>query len=409
MRTAPRMVTTGFVSIVLVGCGNGGTSTATRDSGGGGPGPDSATSCTGPNIVAIKAISVGYEHTCALTTAGGVRCWGRNQNGELGDGTTTNRLVPPSDDVLTGVRAVSAGGAHTCALMESGGVRCWGLGVYIGQTGAGDICVSCSPSPPQTDLLRGVRALSAGGGHVCALMEAGGVRCWGTNAHGQLGDGTTKDLMIYALPDRDVLTGVQEVVAGDQHTCAIMTTGGLRCWGRNLEGQLGNGTTTNLQAPPTTDVLSDVKTVALAWKNTCAVTTAGGVRCWGDNQNGQLGDGTTTSRLVPPNADVLTDVQSVSPENDGGGLGSTCVLTASGGVRCWGDSPGDVTVPDRAIPPSTNILTGVQAIGSGNAHFCAMTTTGGIRCWGSNRSGCFGNGQEFGGSSSPVPTQGFCQ
>jgi alpha-tubulin suppressor-like RCC1 family protein len=171
-----------------------------------------------------------------MTTTLGVRCWGDNDVGQLGDGTTTSRSVPPAVDVLTGVQAVVTGFGHTCALTTTGGVRCWGDNT-VGQLG--DDTTTSRSVPPAVDVLTGVQAIAAGGNYTCVVMLAtGGVRCWGANDSGQLGDGTFTSHS--APPASDVLTGAKAIATGIDHTCALMTTGGVRCWGLGANGQLGN-------------------------------------------------------------------------------------------------------------------------------------------------------------------------
>jgi len=122
-----------------------------------------------------------------------------------------------------------------------------------------------------------VGALASGGYHTCVLTQAGGVRCWGRNDYGQLGDGTHADRA--TPPAADVLADVQMVSAGLHHTCALMNSGKVRCWGRNDYGQLGDGTQENRATPPAADVLTDGKSVAAGGQHTCVLTQAGGVRC----------------------------------------------------------------------------------------------------------------------------------
>ena len=343
----------------------------------------------------VKQIVAGGNHTCILTTTGGVRCWGYNMSGQLGDGTTTNRTTPPTTDVLTGVQAIAAGNAHTCALTTTGGVRCWGEN---GGGQLGDGTTTNRSTPPATDVLTGVQAIAAGEGDTCALTTTGGVRCWGS---GPLGDGTTTNRT--TPPATDVLTGVQAIAMGFDHICALTNAGGVRCWGDNSGGALGDGTPTSRSTPPTTDVLAGVQAIAAGFEYTCALMIySGGVRCWGDNISGQFGDGTTSGRtLTPPTTDVLAGVQAIATGNE-----HTCALMTTGGVRCWGAKNwgqlGDGTTADRSTPPTTDVLAGVQAIAAGNEHTCALTTTGGIRCWGDNGAGALGDGTT---TSSPIPVE----
>ena len=166
---------------------------------------------------------------------GGVRCWGLDSSGQLGDGANIVRSTPPTSDVLMDVKAIAAGEVYTCALMDTGGVRCWGDNNYgqLGNGGTGlcaiePISPAC-PRSPAGDVLTGAVAIATGLGHTCALMDTGGLRCWGSNGVGQLGDGTRTDRA--TPPATDVLTGVQAIAAGGDNTCALMDTGGVRCWG----------------------------------------------------------------------------------------------------------------------------------------------------------------------------------
>ena len=205
--------------------------------------------------------------------------------------------IRPETDVLSGVQAMATGDWHTCALMMAGGVRCWGLS-FFGQLGDGSVADETIPpnrtSPPESDVLSGVQAIAAGGFHTCALMTTGRVRCWGGNLDGQLGDGGATTARAVP-PQSDVLSGVQAIAAGFHHTCALTTTGGIRCWGNNEGGQLGDGTETERTSPPDSDVLSGVQAIAAGRRHTCALMTTGGVRCWGGNSWGQLGNGMTRS------------------------------------------------------------------------------------------------------------------
>ena len=339
-------------------------------------------------VCAVASVAAGGSETCAITTAGGLRCWGSNGTGQLGDGSKTDRSAPPAADVVSNAVAVAVGASHACVVGTDGSVRCWGSGDN-GRLGNGSTAALTAPAAQPT--ISGVKAIAAGSAHTCALTTAGGVRCWGSNDHGQLGDGTMNDR---ATPTAtDVLTGVAAFSAGGSHTCALTTAGGVRCWGANGSGQLGDGTTSDSSTPPTTDVATAIAAVSAGDTHTCALTTAGGVRCWGHNNDGELGIGSYDPVLAPPATDVLSGVAQVIAANL-----FTCARLTTGGVRCWGYNShgeiGDDTVlaVDRLSPAATDILTGVASLTAGLTHVCALMQSGGVRCWGGNDGGQLGDG-----------------
>jgi len=232
----------------------------------------------------VSAVAVGDAHSCALTSAGAVRCWGGNRIGQVGDGTTTDRPTPVAVSGLqSGVAAIAAGSYHSCALTGKGGVECWG-----------DAYGTAPVKVP--GLQGGVIAITAGFGHSCALTSVGGVRCWGANGEGQLGDGTT----ISRSSPVDVLglgSGVIAIAAGDEHSCALTTSGAVECWGGDFRGQLGDGTSTFAARSTPVGVSglgSGVTAIAAGQEHSCALMSTGDVKCWGRDDFGQLGDGTTT-------------------------------------------------------------------------------------------------------------------
>jgi alpha-tubulin suppressor-like RCC1 family protein len=339
-------------------------------------------------------VSAGYAHTCALTVDGGVKCWGNNNSGQLGDGTTSGRFIPL--DVLelwTGIGTIDAGGWHSCAVTKGGVGKCWGVN-FSGQLGDGTTMSRSIPSDV-AGLSNGVASISAAVEHTCALTSSGGVKCWGYNWYGQLGDGTgnssTTPVDVVGLSNGTVV-----ISSGQYHTCALTTGGGIKCWGSNTFGQLGDGTgshTNNFQPTPV-EVIglgSGVVAISSGMWHTCAVTTAGGVKCWGNNDRSQLGDGTTTLRTAPVDVVGLSSgVAAVSA-----GEYHTCALTKRGGVKCWGDNLfgqlGDGTKNGSSTPVDVlELSSGVSAISAGYSHTCALPLGGGVRCWGRNDFGQLG-------------------
>jgi len=331
---------------------------------------------TGPLIGASQnAIAAGWWHTCALTSDRRVRCWGDNSSGEVDNDTTVDRLIPTYVKGLSvGVVAVSTGEGESCALTITGGVKCWGgFGPYY------------SNLPTS-----GVVAIKAGNDHTCALKSNGGVVCWGNNNTGQLGDNTDVS-QLHPVQVKGLTSGVAMIGMGGSHSCAVLTSGGVKCWGAIT----GDGTNRPRFAPvPVVGLSSGVAALALGGSFTCALTTSGEVRCWGNNSSGQLGDGTTTDRSKP-GASVIglgTGVRAIA-------AGSThaCALTAAGGVMCWGDNYegqlGDGAYNnDRPVPRQVRTLTsGVSAIAAGYWHTCAVLNAGNLRCWGNNYSGQLGD------------------
>ncbi|WP_428001138.1 fibronectin type III domain-containing protein [Acidovorax sp.] len=374
-------------------------------------GDGSTTNTTTPQPVTglasgVAAISAGENHTCALTTAGAVQCWGRNAYGQLGDGSTTNKSTPqPVTGMASGVAAIAAGGNHTCALTTAGAVQCWGRNDF-GQLGDGGITRKTKPQPV-AGLASGAAAISAGLHNTCALTTAGAVQCWGRNDFGQLGDGSTTDKTT-PQPVTGLASGEASIAAGVYHTCALTTAGAVQCWGYNATGQLGDGSTTDKSTPqPVTGLASGVAAIAAGGNHTCALTTAGAVQCWGRNLDGQLGDGSTTAKTTPQSVTILASGLAAMAV----GWAHTCALTTAGAVQCWGRNVegqlGDGSTTNKNTPqPVTGLASGVATIAAGYYHTCALTTAGAVQCWGNNNSGELGDGSTT-RKSTPQPVTGL--
>ena len=347
-----------------------------------------------PPVTGINQIAPGGNHTCAVVGGGNVQCWGFNGSGQLGTGTNVDSNV--AVDVVgleSNIRAVTSGASHTCAATVDGVVKCWGDNFY-GQLGGGAGSPSPSYGPVDVPGLVGVVALSAGGFHTCALTTAGAVACWGNDSWGQTG-GTS------------LTSGIVAIASGYQHACALTSAGGVKCWGANYAGQLGNGSIQTAAIP--VDVVglsSGVTAIASGVTHSCAVPTGGGVKCWGRNDAGQLGDGSTTDALIPMDVINLAGVTAVAL-----GSGHSCALTTAGGVKCWGSNVlgelGNGTTTGALIPVDVAGLgNGVTAIASSETHTCAIASGGLAKCWGANTFGQLGNGTTP-RSSRPVDVAGL--
>ena len=243
----------------------------------------------------IVAVSAGAAHNLALRDDGTVWAWGHNDNGQLGDGTITGRLVPVQVPNLTGVVAISAGYAHSLAVKADGSLWAWG---YNGTGALGDNSLVDRHAPVQTHNLSGVASVSAGWLHSMALKADGTVRAWGYNALGQLGNGTTSDATV--PPTAAVLTGTSAVSAGAYSSYAVAASdGSLRAWGRNAQGQLGTGTTTDSLVPVANGVVGIKGLATTLVSDGLALRSDGTIAAWGYNVMGELGDGSTIDRLTP--------------------------------------------------------------------------------------------------------------
>lgn len=344
-----------------------------------------------PTITDVQMIVAGEDHTCAVTTSQAMKCWGQNQYGQLGDGSTNMRTTPVDVSGLSsGVMSITAGFNHTCAILNDGTVQCWGLNEF-GQLGNGSTENRSAASNVQRIEGKAL-AISAGRTQTCALTTTG-TKCWGGNNFGQLGDGNssyrTLPTFVENLPD-----SIQSVGAGDLHTCALTVNGTVKCWGRNYHGQLGNGLPGNQSIPLTvTGLISGVTQLAVGWNHNCAVTAQGAVKCWGWNEAGQLGDGSTLNRTTPINVSTLSSgVKRVAA-----GAYHTCALMTTGAINCWGANYrgqlGNNSTTASFTPVAVlNIGEEVVDISLGEISTCAKTLSGKIFCWGDNRSGQLGIG-----------------
>jgi alpha-tubulin suppressor-like RCC1 family protein len=379
-----------------------------------------ACACTG-----VLAIAAGGAHTCAAFTDDSIRCWGWGAYGQLGYGNTNDvgdDETPASVGDFSlgaGVGQLVAGSLHTCALLNSGAVRCWGAPSYgqLGYANTDHIGDDESPASVGNVNVGGfVIQLAAGNDHTCALLSTGAVRCWGDANYGQLGYAGTDNIGDDEAPasagDVNVGGPAIEITAGGLHTCALLSTGAVRCWGSNHAGQLGYGNTNTIGDDETPASAGNVNVgglvvqISAGASHTCAVLDTGAVRCWGEGFDGRLGYSNVSNigdNETPASAgDVNVGVTISRVE---AGLQHTCATTGSGAVRCWGSGSlgrlgyGNMDhIGDDEVPASAgHVPLGGSAVrlSAGLSHTCALIdvwpgTT--LRCWGGNTFGQLGYG-----------------
>ncbi len=401
----------------------------------------------------LPVISAGLVHSCALLNRGGLKCWGGNTFGQLGLGDTNNRGDRGSEmgSLLPAVKlgtgrvavAVAAGNEHTCALLSDGGVKCWGRNNY-GQLGFNDVANANNwgdgPNEMGDDLPdvelgtnRTALSISAGEAHTCAVLDNFSIKCWGRNSHGQLGlgdadhRGDSVDEMGDALPEVSLGSGrtALAVRAGAFHTCALLDDNSVKCWGRNTDGELGQGDASwrgdgsdemgdNLLAVNLGTGLS-VRSLEVDGGHACVILNTGALKCWGANAQGELGygDANNWGTSITEMGDNLSSVKL--------GTGRTvkavvvgdyhsCALLDDDTVKCWGgnssgqlglgdtDNRGDdigemasLSEVELGNVSETERLT-VVALMAGEAHTCALFAGETLKCWGANASGQLGLG-----------------
>jgi alpha-tubulin suppressor-like RCC1 family protein len=370
------------------------------------------------------SIASGSTHYCAVTNSLGAVCYGKNNFGQLGNGETSSTIatVPcygtgqlPCYDQLIGpvavagysgaVAAVSTGSDYACALMVGGGVSCWGANAF-GQLGNGTTLNSATPVAVTG--LTGVVALAAGGESTCALTSAGGVVCWGDNTYGELGNGTTAGSKI-PVAVSGLASGVIAVASGQYEACAVKSSGAVLCWGFNQYGQLGNGTTANSTTPVVVSGISTAIAVTLGKYFACATLSSGSLKCWGLNSSGQLGNGATTNSSTPVAVSGLASgVVTMSAQATSA---HACAITTAGSLLCWGlNSSGQLGIGSKTNSSTPVVIPGFvassipnqQILGIGASNSCAIDSAGAAWCWGENSYGELGNGTT---SNSSVPVQ----
>ncbi len=379
----------------------------------------------------VLDVAPGRRHMCSLRYDGTVWCSGQNENAQRGSMVSEDRVTVPEQllaadgEPFGDVVSIAAGRNHTCAVRRDGTVWCWGRNSQ-GQLGNGLTALDRSPTPTQVIRANGtpitsIVAVRAGYCHTCALDSGKGVLCWGCGSIGELGDGTQQGRAL-AAPVLDAtltqpITDVVEITVGHNHSCVRTTSGVVHCWGDNQHGQIGDGrrgTVAVVLAPY--KVLENVSMVAAGSFFTCATKVDGTAWCWGRADGDRIGDGNDD---LPEDKDIPTSVTQsfLGPPFLGAtevSVGTAACLRGEGArVWCWGKDQygttggGGSTVPAPVVTSDGTQLADVDRLVGHYAHTCAHQTSGRFVCWGRNTSGQLANGT-FAHTGTPATLQLTC-
>ena len=380
-----------------------------------GAGDGSAAQAQAPpeSSTAWVAVSGGGNHTCALKSSGRVFCWGRDDEGQVGndDPPGGNRFYEPIqlDGNANDWAQVSSGGTHTCGLKTDGRLFCWGDD-SSGQLGDGGSNTSTT-TPVQVGTGRSWAFVSAGYGTTCARKTNNRLFCWGSDLNGQLGDGGSNTDQGSPVQVSGNSTEWRQVSVGGGTVCARKVTGRLFCWGDDQDGELGDGGTDTDQNVPV-EVAGALTTWSSSFsageRNTCARKTGGRLFCWGSDIAGQLGDGGGEQDQGAPVqvSGGFTDWREV-----GVGNGHICARRANGTLYCWG-ADGSGQIGDGADdglqengPAQVGGSTAWTTLDAGGDHTCARKNSGRLFCWGRDFYGQIGDGADPGNPDQLSPIE----
>lgn len=404
-------------------------------------------SVTATEVGPVDRLSYHYNHTCAVAHDV-VRCWGANDEGQLGRGTIATTPTPTAVGGLAGATQLTVGGAHACALAGAT-LSCWGANDH-GEIGNDTLRTAFSRTPITTTQLASVMGIASADQRTCAwssakilcwgnaqsgaigngamtrhvpapalvsgtftnllkvamgpfhscAIDAGTLQCWGDNDHGKLGIGSTTDTPV---PSTVLLASVTDAAAGAGHTCAI-ASGGLHCWGDNARGQLGYGGGSLSSPGPVLSLPTNPTQVVAGAAHTCALLTSGDVYCWGANDKGQLGLGTRLMAPTPMKV-PLAGVARITASSEG-----TCAQVSTK-VVCWGASArsqlGNGAAADALSPVEISELAGSVSVARSSMGGCAITATNTVQCWGANL--LLGNGAAAASPSIPMDVPLSCR
>ncbi len=344
----------------------------------------------------FQKISSGDFHNVAIKSDGTLWAWGVNNYGQLGNGNTTDRIVPTQIGTATNWQSISAARNSTYAIKTDGSLWVWGYNDF-GQLGDGTLINRNVPTRIGT--ANNWRSIEAGGNHTLALKTDGTLWAWGYNGIGQLGDGTTIDKIVPTLIG--TATNWQSIATGELHSLALKSNGSLWAWGFNSSGQLGIGTSSNGSSVPI-QVGNETNWEQIAAGGDFSIgKKTNGILCtWGINYFGQLGDGTTIDKLEP--TAVFDQIQSIAAGNY-----HTLVTTTNGSLYAWGRNGdgqlGDGTQIERHSPTPIGTATNWQVATGGNQHSMAIKSDGSISVFGYNGNGQLGIGNSTVFVTTPTP------
>ncbi len=368
------------------------------------PGPDPDPNPNPNPSTVVTQIATGTQYSCSIISGGTVKCWGKNEFGQLGNDSTTDSIAAVTVSGVSSVSQISLGHGHACALIIGGTVKCWGNN-RDGQLGnnSGGSEGDKSTTPVVVSGLSNAKKVFAGEFHSCALLKDNTAKCWGGNGTGQLGRGSASNSLTPVAVSS--LSGITQMSAGPLHACAVVSGATVKCWGYNESGQLGATTTDTCNdeacspAPVTVTGLSNATQVSIGVDHTCAIISGSTVKCWGKNDNGQLGDNSTTDSPTPVTVSGLNNASQLALgdrfscavlEDDT----ATTEIDEAGTVKCWGRNEwgelGNNSTTDSDTPVTVSGLSDASEIKTEDDHICALISGGTAKCWGGNAYGELG-------------------
>jgi alpha-tubulin suppressor-like RCC1 family protein len=344
---------------------------------------------TAGGAVVPMSISAGHDTTCALYSDQSVRCTGLNNQGEVGNGTTNNAFEPALAAGTVNPVTLQNGAEHTCTLVGDGTMQCWGTN-YTGQLGDGTMGGFAAVPQFVHGITNAIKAIT-GGFHTCAILSDRTVQCWGRNQDGQLGNGDSTTDVPLPGPVHN-LGPVADLSSFGYHNCALMPDRTVQCWGRNGRGQVGDGTDTSPVTLPHQVVgMSSAVALSLGGYHSCALLQDATVQCWGQSDFGQIGAPGLALSKVPVTVNGVANATAVYS-----GFHHSCALLSDGTVRCWGYNAfgqlGDGTTTDSASPVQVQGIVNPLALAAGEGHTCALMPDRSVQCWGENTFGELGDG-----------------